>query len=570
MKAIRSVLSVILFLSCSARVLPGSGASSDAKASSPAPVQTAAVPAVAPAAAAATVAAPARVPAVPNPLVLDLVDSFASASVVNIGWQALSRDWNGVVKNWDAGGAGVAYTPGSTFQDGTIPQGPALFVVPPRAGADFAKVIFSNIRLDSKRTWYLNFKVGLLQPSKIGDGIELLVVAEGRPFMNRGAPWKVLATVVVPPGSVQQISVPMGLWPLRDSFGISLQVSSRATNTGDLLLIDNPKFDAGPTRPELGLQRSGIEWEKRNVVDQIFSEITPLAPKWVRIAVRGSALKDNLVYQAKKVKQLGSKLHLVFIDDAEDADDPANPPYANANDPTFTQICGWNLGIMPISAVNIAHYKNRIEAHLSALKANGITPDSVEVGNELDWFCFNGDIPSSGTIGDVAFAKTTQKYSEILKTTFLAVTKNDPATKVITFGYANVPSSFSTKNIPPTRFLNALKDINGVNYLEEYAHGIGIHMYNHETMQRDFTECANLAAGKPVWVTEFGLNRTNLSGWDRFDAYMNLLELFNSTWKTEVPMVLPYAYESSTDFSFINKQTRALDPVGNIYYSYRP
>lgn len=524
-----------------------------------------------------------------KPPSVDLVSHFSTARVENLAYQSRPRSWPALEADLSSGGAGVIETGQRRFQDGSVPNDPGLFVVPPAATEDATKISFPAITLADCRTWTLEMNVGLAQQDgHTAAGVTLSVVVAGTPF-RQGAErpsWQVLLRQRIPPGTTQQLSIPLGVWPLRDNFEVALQVSGERGQAGDMLLLEQPTLVPGNQRPELGVQRSGLEFPvlldghgDEVPVSQLFDELSHLEAGWLRLPMRDSQGNtiQNFVDRVRRATAQGRKILAVVLSDPEDG---GGAPPAHAGEDAFRQLCGWSAGIPRLSDTQLPLYEKRLDNYLQALRAEGLQIDAFEIGNEYDWVCFNGDIPIADasnpgpTISEVAFDDTVSAYAGILEASHRQIRMHNPSATILTFGTANIPDHWPSAENPlaskiaPERFLSALRDVHGVNYLQSYSDAAAVHLYNEDAILEELHANATAAKTRQVWVTEFGVDNTRYRGEARFDRYMDFLSLLNATGDVEVPMALPYAYESAR-FSFIDPD-RNLLPVADIYRAYGP
>jgi hypothetical protein len=271
------------------------------------------------------------------------------------------------------------------------------------------------------------------------------------------------------------------------------------------------------SRFEVGLCRSNTIWQPKAKQAEIINGIAATGLRWFRdaFAYAPDRTQDfvDVVRMAKKAKL---KMLVVVIQDASDYDGEA----AKAENAgwLFKRRCGWDSGSLKLSKINTAKFQSRLRGLLSALKAANLTVDAFEIGNEVDWVCFNGDVPFGrlATADDVhvaarGYARFLQAAAEVIRDP-----RFFPAAKIVTFGVAHADEGWDIPphHLPnPAAFVASLRDLDGVNYLSNaryHVDGYGLHIYPNPndveattaaTLKRD---SAALGSDLPFWITEFG------------------------------------------------------------------
>jgi len=269
---------------------------------------------------------------------------------------------------------------------------------------------------------------------------------------------------------------------------------------------------------EVGLCRSNTIWEPKAKQAAIIAGIGATGLQWFRDAFAYPPERtQDFVDVVRMAKQAELKMLVVVIQDASDYDGSA----AKADNAgwLFKQRCGWDSGSLKLSLIDTAKFKARLRGLLSALKAANLTVDAFEIGNEVDWVCFNGDVPFArpATPDDVAvaargYARFLQAAAEVIRDP-----RFFPEAKIITFGMAHADEGWDLPlphHLPnPAAFVASLRDLDGVNYLSNaryHVDGYGLHIYPDPndikasvaaTLKRD---SAALGSDLPFWITEFG------------------------------------------------------------------
>ncbi len=172
-----------------------------------------------------------------------------------------------------------------------------------------------------------------------------------------------------------------------------------------------------------------------------------------------------------------------------------------------------------LSQINLAKLAQRLRTQFDAVKAANLTIDAFEIGNEVDWICFNGDVPDGHIPTAAEWMTAVRGYANFLKAAAEVIhdPRYFPNAKIITFGIAHgsdrwdrPPHHFSN----PARMVAALRNLDGFNYLDNaiyHVDGYGTHIYpNPDNLEQSVTDlirqdAAILGPDKPFWITEWGL-----------------------------------------------------------------
>jgi len=180
--------------------------------------------------------------------------------------------------------------------------------------------------------------------------------------------------------------------------------------------------------------------------------------------------------------------------------------------------CQW--GAYPLSKIDLAKFEHRLRTHFDAVKKAGLEVDAFEVGNELDLYCNNTDVPKTSEFAkhqwkwfltpeqDRAFAAG---YAPFLKRYVTVVREYFTQAKIITCGMSN-PSGNS---MPLIQALANFKDVSGKIFdYTTLVDGYGSHIYlssdtTLNALTRATDELTSQAATlphiqeKPIWITEW-------------------------------------------------------------------
>ena len=203
---------------------------------------------------------------------------------------------------------------------------------------------------------------------------------------------------------------------------------------------------------DVGLCRSNTIWEPKAKQAEIIAGIGATGLHWFRDAFAYEPERiPDFVDVVRKAKLAKLKILVVIIQNAADYDGAAAE--ADNAGPAFKRRCGWESGSLKLSQINTAKFQARLRGLLSSLKAENLAVDAFEIGNEVDWACFNGDVPFGrpATPGDVlvaarGYARFLQAAAEVIRDPQFF-----PEAKIITFGMAHADEGW---DLPPHHLPN--------------------------------------------------------------------------------------------------------------------
>jgi len=125
-------------------------------------------------------------------------------------------------------------------------------------------------------------------------------------------------------------------------------------------------------------------FEARRVA--VFEGVARFHPQWFRDgfgpdAPQGAQLFVDMV---KQVHARGMKLLAVVDHRASDF---------NPKDYIYPKASGCQWGTYPLSKINLSKLEQRVRMYFDAVKDAGLTVDAFEIGNELDLYCNDADMP---------------------------------------------------------------------------------------------------------------------------------------------------------------------------------
>ena len=330
-----------------------------------------------------------------------------------------------------------------------------------------------------------------------------------------------------------------------------------------------------PQSREIGIDRSNLTRESEAVQQKTLSRIHALRATWFRDVLSASTPQAMAAF-VNEVK-LAKQNNLKFLANVLPAWADYDEGYKNQNaGEDFRKRCGWPQGSSQISQINTVKLSQRLRTQLDLVKAANLTIDAFEIGNEVDWICFNGDVPDGHEPTEAELMTTVRGYAHFLKTAAEVI--RDPAyfpsAKIITFGIAHgsdrwdkPPHHFSN----PARMVSLLRNLDGFNYLDNaiyHVDAFGTHIYPYpdspEQSVADLIrkDAAVLGPDKPFWITEWGLGVNqypNKQGRSRSDA---IKDFYATLDKLQIPLgpIFYYAYNGG---SGLIDATGALLPEAN-------
>jgi hypothetical protein len=270
-----------------------------------------------------------------------------------------------------------------------------------------------------------------------------------------------------------------------------------------------------PSEPDIypfnGSYNGAGVFEARRVA--VFDGIARLHPQWFRDGFgpdtpQGPPLFVDMVRQvhARGMKMLAVVGHTASDFDPKDFIDPVQSG------------CQW--GTYPLSKINLAKFQSRVRRYFDALKIAGLSVDAFEIGNELDLYCNDADMPKTSDfaahhwqwfLSSAQVHAFAAGYAPFLETSAGLIREYFPSAKIITFGMSN-PTGNSAALI---QALAAFPGKDGKDFdYTSLVDGYGTHIYAAADTTLDFvTRTTNELTGqsamlphgdrKPLWITEW-------------------------------------------------------------------
>ncbi|MDR3616464.1 MAG: glycosyl hydrolase [Candidatus Obscuribacterales bacterium] len=300
---------------------------------------------------------------------------------------------------------------------------------------------------------------------------------------------------------------------MKTNFGLGIVRMTQLLVAG--LIIGSPTDAAVRKHFEIGVDRSNLSDQSAEVREKSIEGIRATGAQWFRDGFPGhvNSRLNNFVDELSQAKKAGLKVLVILGPKGNDYDQP----YKNENaGDDFCKRCGWPQGSARYSLVNLHKVETNLCDAFDAFKAAGLDIDAFEIGNEVTWICFNGDMPNGHVASPHERMVALRGYAQYLKTAAKLIKnpKYFPHAKIITFGM-NHPGDPRYGITDAAQFVADLKNLDGYNYLDNkdyHVDGYGMHLYPPGTnvagtVQSTFEHDAKILADKPIWITEWGVSR---------------------------------------------------------------
>ena len=229
---------------------------------------------------------------------------------------------------------------------------------------------------------------------------------------------------------------------------------------------------------------------------------------------------QDFVQEVRIAKGQGLKVLDIILPADSDFDNSGPPENAGEE---FHKNCGWAQGSHKLSQMNLSKFSNRLRSQLRTLKADSLVIDGFEIGNEVDGYCYNGDVPDGHAASPGEMHVVARGYGNFLKAASVVIREPAmyPQAKIITAGLAHGSDQYDRPPhhiSDPSRMIAMLHNLDGFDYLDNaqyHVDGYGTHIYARpnmiiksvqELLQQDEQE---LRGDKPLWITEWGFLKMN-------------------------------------------------------------
>ena len=289
--------------------------------------------------------------------------------------------------------------------------------------------------------------------------------------------------------------------------------------------------------------------------DNVIQALSRIPADWFRDGFKDSSSGSvqSTVATYKRMQDQGKRLLVSVLQHPEDYGwDMSRARYAG---PAFLAKCGWRDGQFPLSTIDLATFDKRVAANLQGFKTAGISVDAFEIGNEVDWVCFNGDVPLDRTATPTEVATIARGYATFLEHAVRTIGQYYPNATIVSYGavattQAGVPGTVENAG----RILAALKNLDGKDYMS-LIDKIGVHAYVSPDdpgaavrMIAQYTSDAQTT--KPVWITEWGYPTglfPTAQGRDRYTGFVDFYNAVTQPTTTPIENIFFYALDSFAD-----------------------
>ena len=188
-----------------------------------------------------------------------------------------------------------------------------------------------------------------------------------------------------------------------------------------------------------------------------------------------------------------------------------------------------------LSTVDLDYFRKKIDIIWKFLEERHIHLVAIELGNEINWADFNGDLEvfepdekanqylwsitslSRPEIYIFGLKRYVEALGIVKEVRDKSITNHD--TKIISAGLAFMKADFAVRLggefVDPIETIDLLKKFN----IDDFVDGYGIHMYpeikktaeeNAAILDSLISRCAPAPVGKPCWLTEWGVADSNV------------------------------------------------------------
>lgn len=268
---------------------------------------------------------------------------------------------------------------------------------------------------------------------------------------------------------------------------------------------------------ELGFNRVNLGWQKPAERQDVIDQMKKSGVASVRLSL--SAPVDPSLDAVRMAHEAGLRILLEIS-----LNNPDFYPPGTKRRPAK----GQSHDAYRLSDLDPERYRIVIRDALAKLDQMGVTVVAVEPGNEINWAGYNGDLTvrpaKSGSAikpaDPIKVAQGVDRYVGVVRVTGeeLRASKLNRDAKLISAGLSDMPVPFSRRvglEIVPAADWTARMQERGLDTLVD---AYGIHVYpgstgtrkRRDTLVREaLAFCGTDKAGKPCWITEWGVANTS-------------------------------------------------------------
>jgi hypothetical protein len=477
-------------------------------------------------------------------------------SVTNVVGTALPKSvaeiplFNGQ-KNYNSGS--LVPAGGSTYASGIAASTDSLIALAPYFDNDILRVRITSAVPNKNFTWRLKGTVGLASYAPAGTKTKMRIFVEGNPATDINPSRVLLMEAELIAGAAYPVDFSLLPWVSRSGFAIEMQFEKVGPNNYNQgVVLDNFRFVPVASAPLLSIDRSNLAWETIEVQNKVINTLATIPAKSYRDNIRHSNIATTTATLFKRAQDQGKQILVLIMPDPEDYVNPsASTAHAGS---AFAARCGWSTGQVKLSEIDLARFESRLRKNLSALKSAGVNVVAFEIGNELDWVCFNGDLPFDRSVPDSELAPHASAYARFLERAVgvIRLPQYYPTAKIVGQGVANPIGMLGAGAMEnPGKMLALLKNQDGKDDLA-LIDIIGVHIYpNPYNIGANTTEMqaflTTIGSTKPVWVTEWGFPTTALpttNGLTRTQAFFNSFKALVGVQNLNIENLFTYALDS--------------------------
>ena len=280
----------------------------------------------------------------------------------------------------------------------------------------------------------------------------------------------------------------------------------------------------------------------KKVRQRLVNEAKSKGSRWIRTDVyRHPWNRQGAVDAIKDINKSGQKAMIaLFQEDFDYTDRHKKNPLT---------------GKLRFSKINVPKWKRNLESFLIDAKRKGLKIDAFEIGNELDWYDFNGDFSPNRVPYSWQIRLFFTRYAQVLKVSNEVISKYYPKSLIIGFGFSmceNFSNGKGCMDLNRTyRYLPGyLKSA-----VKSYVDGFAFHGYlwkgsttsSAHKYVKDMGRLYQLFR-KPIHVTEFGIANDVKNRDFLLDALLTSMKYTSTPIKTfmysgsELPKGIPQSY----------------------------
>ncbi|MBD9373722.1 glycoside hydrolase [Rhizobium sp. ARZ01] len=328
----------------------------------------------------------------------------------------------------------------------------------------------------------------------------------------------------------------------------------------------------------IGVNRVNLGWLSRDEQKRVLTEIATSGATHVRLSL--SRPVDKSIEALEIADRLGLRILLEIQLGNKDFYPEGTRPRSG-----FNRV--WD--VHRLSDLDLGRYRAGLRSALQVIDEKGIRLDAVEPGNEINYSAYNGDLlvyrtpggRTPRTVAEIAdrdaFERGLDTYVEVVRITReeLAVTEHSRGAAIVSAGLSDVSVGEADRRgmerLDPGEVISLLR----ARGIDRQIDAYGIHIYPGQkaaaALRRSVTSplefCRSGDAGKPCWVTEWGVANTARScpidDREREAAVRVVRDAFSRLME-ERRLEAAFYYDWDTQASYSVWRCGALSPAGAV------